>query len=60
MFHDRAKHIPIEEPNEEVQVKGQVVVEFVDSSVEGTVTEDLDVEMIVRRTMIADRFLLGG
>ena len=37
VFHNQAEHIPIEEPDEEVQVEGRVVVESVNSSSEGTV-----------------------
>ena len=59
VFQNQAEHIPIEEPNEEVQVEGRVVVESVNSSLEGTVVEDSEIEMVVRRTMIADRVLPG-
>nr|POE82860.1 hypothetical protein CFP56_28265 [Quercus suber] len=57
VFHGRAKHIPIEEPNVEVQTKGQVVVESVDSSLEGIEAKDPEADMVVRRTMTTNRFL---
>lgn len=38
-------------------LKGQVVIEFVDSSSKGTKTENPDLEVVFRRTMTANRFL---
>lgn len=58
VFHSRAKHILVEEPYEEAQAAGQVVVVLVDSSEADT--EDPNEEMVVRQNMTADRFFPGG
>lgn len=60
VFHGRAKHIPVEDPNREVQVERKVVVESMDFSSKGTKVEDSETEMVVRKTMTVNRFLLGG
>lgn len=49
VFHDQAKHIPTEEPKEEVQAKGQVIAESVDSWSEGTEAKNLGDKMVIRR-----------
>lgn len=49
VFHDQAKHIPAEEPKEEVQAKGQVIAESVDSWSEGTEAKNLGDKMVIRR-----------
>ena len=57
VFQGRVVHT-VEEQRTKASVAEQVVVELVDSSsVEAKNAKD---EMVVRRTMIADRFLLGG
>ena len=67
VFHDQAEHIPIEEPSVTDQAKGATiaVAELIDSSSEGTETEEPETEepaaeMVVRRKLMADLFLHGG
>lgn len=58
-FHDQAEHIPIKELFVTNQAKGETLMELVDSSSEVTETEELVVEMVVRRKMTTDLFLPG-
>ena len=60
VFYGQVEHIPVEEPNEEDQAEGQVIVEFVDSLSEGIETETTNAKMVVRRKMTTDQFLPGG
>ena len=54
VFHDQAKHIPTEEPEEWARAIELVEVESVDSSSEGTELEDSNTKMVVRRKMMAE------
>lgn len=57
VFHDRAEHIPVEQPPEGAQAVEKVEVESVDSL--GAKAKDPGEEMVVHRNMITNRFLPG-
>ena len=60
VFHSRAEHIPVEEPEVGARAVEQVEVESVDFSSEGTEPKDFDTEMVVKRKMTVDQFLPSG
>ena len=60
VFHDRAEHIPIEDPVAVSPIERPIIEEVVDSFLEGTEPEESVAEMVVRRKMTTDRFLPDG